>query len=201
MNTRSSKDNVLLKFMQLTIDNVNTCLAGQHALFKILIEKKVISEAELISYMRESKKLPDTKRGASFLKDIMEPDWLQEVDLDKSMDNLLESKKQEIFNKKLPEHWLKEGVEPPNLTARENAYKSCKKIFEINALLPDSIACTKENGIFLSYRKGLFSLYIETYNDGDIGALLVKDKSILFNENIIDFNFEEVLTEFNKKGV
>lgn len=81
--------------MQLTIANVNTCLAGQHALFKILVEKKIISETELISYIKESQKLPDTKKGASILKDIMEPDWLQKVDFEKTIEKLAEFKKGE----------------------------------------------------------------------------------------------------------
>jgi hypothetical protein len=51
MNSR--KDTIMLKFIEKTIENINTCLAGQYTLYRLLIEKGLITEDELISRIDE----------------------------------------------------------------------------------------------------------------------------------------------------
>jgi len=110
---------------------------------------------------------------------------------------ILENLRIKIDELKIPEHWALEKVEQPNTIAKLNALNCCFDIYyKYASLLPTRIACTKENGVYLVFEK-LRSLIIETYNDGDIGALVCEGKNILYNEEIVGFNFEKCMSVLN----
>jgi len=197
-----SKDKVLLRFMEKTIDNINTCLASQYTLYKLLIDKKLITESKLISRLKEDRNLPQRKMGMKVLKEMLAPDWEQSIDFEKTEQNILEHIYHRIYSLVLPPHWAtEEGVEPPNDQAKKGAYKICHDLYKKQSLQPTVIACTKENGIYLTFKKDNKSLIIEVYNDGDIGALVNNDekKEILYNEDIKDYNFDTCITILSKK--
>ena len=95
-----------------------------------------------------------------------------------------------------PEHWLEEGADPTNSVAKDNAFKLCQKIFDNYKLIPNRIASTIESGIFVVYEKNEMELIIETYNDGDVGIVVTKDKEILHNEDIVDLDINNALKLF-----
>jgi len=194
----SSKDTVLLKFMERAIENINTCLAGQYTLYQILIEKGIITEAELISKIKEDKNLPTRKLGIAVLKDMLTPDWEKQIDFELSEQKLLNLACHKIVGLVLPAYWKDEDVEPPNSTAQRNAIKICHKIFDNYRLIPDVVACTKENGVYLRFTESNKSFIIEAYNDGEIGAVVNDDanKKILDSEDIRNLDFDAIVKIF-----
>ena len=149
-----SNEKVLLRFMEKTIDNINTCLAGQYTLYKLLIDKKLITEPELINKLKEDRNLPQRKMGMKVLKEMLSPDWEQSIDFEKTEKNLLEHTYYKIYNLVLPPHWAtEEGVEPPNDQAKKRAYRVCHDLYKNYGLQPTTVACTKENGVFLTFKK------------------------------------------------
>lgn len=196
----SSRDSVLLKFMERTIQNINTCLAGQYTLYKILIEKGVITEDELLHQIKQDKNLPTLKLGIDTLKEMLNPDWDSKIDFEKTEKELLNEALNKISNLVLPTSWKDEGVEPPNSTALRNAHIICHKLYAQRKIIPDVVACTKENGVYLRYSDGDKSLIVEIYNDGEIGTLVNNhsEKEILHNEDISNLNFENSLKVFFK---
>jgi hypothetical protein len=204
MNSRpSSQDSVMLKFMERAIENINTCLAGQYTLYKLLIERGLITETNLISRLKEDKNLPKIKLGSNTLKDMLSPSWEDQIDFEKTEKELLNEALTKISNITMPEHWKDEGVEPPNSTAMRNAHVICHTLYNNHKIIPKIVASTKENGIYLRFENGDKSFIIETYNDGDIGALVSDDakKETLFNEEIVDLNFDNSLKVFMDKKV
>jgi hypothetical protein len=103
-----------------------------------------------------------------------------------------------IENLKFPEHWKEQGTKPPNRTAKFNAFGVCFYLFQDYGLQPKTIACTIESGVYLTFVLGSTELSIETYNEGDICALVNKDRQILISEEIVDFDFERVVNVFKK---
>lgn len=63
---------VILRFMQETIEKVNVCLAGMYTLQKLLIEKKIISEEELIAKLNDDKKKPLRDTGKNILENMVQ---------------------------------------------------------------------------------------------------------------------------------
>lgn len=101
-----------------------------------------------------------------------------------------------IDNLKVPEHWMYDGVEPPNALAKTNARYCCSCLYTKLQLV--RLVTTVEAGVYIVFSKGKTELIIETYNDGEIGALVCREKEILHNEDIKDFNFEECLNVIEK---
>lgn len=197
----SSKDSMMLKFMERAIENINTCLAGQYTLYKLLIERGVISEADLISRIKQDRNLPQLKLGINTLKDMLTPSWEDQIDFEKTGKDLLNDAISKISTITIPEHWEEEGVEPPNSTAKRNANVICHRLYDSRKIIPKVVAITKENGIYLKYEDEGKSFIIEAYNDGEIGSIVSDDikKEILFNEEIIDLNFDNSLKVFLDK--
>lgn len=191
-----NKDAVLLKFMERTIENINTCLAGQYTLYRLLIDKKLITEPELIDKLKEDKSLPVRKKGMKVLKDMLSPNWEDIVDFEKTQQAILDDIKQRIKELVLPEHWEKEEkVIPPNIQAKKLAYQACSILYKDNGFQPSIIACIKENGVFLKFVNKTKSLIIEVYNDGEVGLLINEDKAkkIIYSGAIPVSNFEYTL--------
>ena len=203
----SSRDSMLLKFMQRTIENVNTCLAGQHTLYRVLIEKGIVTESELVKMIKDDKNLPVRKLGVEALNEMLTPDWEQQIDFEKTEQNMIKKAMQDkiseycvkITNLVPPDHWVVEGVEPPNSTAKRNACQICHVMYNKIEMIPFLVACTKEGGVYLRYTVGTKSIVIEAYNDGEIAALVNDDekKKILYSDEIKDFNFDTCVSIFN----
>jgi hypothetical protein len=104
-----------------------------------------------------------------------------------------------IENLLFPEHWREEGAEPPNRIAKDNAYLCCSELWLKYDLFPIRLATTIESGVYLVFKRGTKELLIETYNDGDVGALVCQDKQILHNEDIVEFDFSKCIYILNKE--
>lgn len=184
--TTNTHDQVLLKFMEKTIDNINTLLAGQYNLYKLLIEKNIVSEKELLSMLRDSKNLPDRKRGAEALEEMLNPNWEDQVNLQNTDKVLLNQAIDKVYKISIPKKWIDAGVLAPNSTAIRNAMNICIKVYDSWKMLPDQIDPSKENGVFFMYRYGDRNAIIESYNDGKVAALVVdelKSKTV-YSEDI-----------------
>lgn len=196
MNRRlSSHDAVVLRFMEKTIENVNTLLAGQYTLFKFMIEKGIISEKDLISKLKEDRSIPNRKMGIQTLKEMLSPNWEEKIDFDGTEKQLLTQACDRITTIKLPPSWIEEGVEAPNSTAVRNALRICHEIYNTKKMIPDITAPTKECGIFFRYDLGSRNLVVEAYNDGRIAAVVGDNakKEVIYSEDISEYNFEKCL--------
>ena len=70
----NKESEILLKFMELTINKVNSTKASLYALQKVLIEKSIITESELIELQKEAVKRPQTTLGAKTIESIIGKD-------------------------------------------------------------------------------------------------------------------------------
>lgn len=197
----SRHQEVLLKFMKKTIENINICLANQYAVQKLLISKGVITEPDLINLLHESQKLPQRNLGAATLAEMITPDWSEYIDLEKveEKQQALDTVRRKIYALMLPVGWESEGTQEPNIIAKKNAFHTCYNIYTMHGLLPTVVACTKENGVYIRYNNGAKDLIVETYNDGDVGALVNKEKTILNSVDIPDFNFDNCVKLFKEE--
>jgi len=191
-----ARDRVLLNFMEKTIDNINTCLAGQYTLYKILIEKGLISEADLLSKLKDDKNLPLRKKGILALNDMLKPDWDKFIDFETTELALVKNK---ICDLTLPPGWGEEGVESPNKEARKNAYDTCTTLYNGHLLVPTTIACTKENGVYLRFENNGVFMVVEAYNDNSVGAIVCWGKVVVHNEDIISLDFERCTSKLLAK--
>ena len=117
-------------------------------------------------------------------------------------DSVLEKIEARIFNRlTFPSHWASEGIVPPNMASKVKAFEICRHLFQKHTLIPDRIASTKEEGVFLAFdtNAGERTLFIEIYNDLE-ASLLVNDnaeKQILFSEEISDLDFSKAVNFLN----
>lgn len=194
----SRHQEVLLKFMERTIENVNICLANQYAVQKLLISRGVVTEPELINLLRDSKKLPQRNLGAATLSEMLTPDWSEYINFEKPNETqqVLDNIRRRIYALILPVGWEQEGTEEPNIIAKKNAYRTCHNLYIEYGLVPAVIACTKENGVYIRYLDGTKDLIIEAYNNGEVGALVNKDKTILNSVEINNFEFGNCIKLF-----
>ncbi len=110
---------------------------------------------------------------------------------EKSVLDKIESK---IFNRLVfPSHWSQEGISRPNMQCKLDAFDICKHLFKEYNMIPDRIAPTKEEGIFLAFDSstGDRTLIVEVYNDLEAGYLVNDNtcKQILLSEDITDYDF------------
>lgn len=117
-------------------------------------------------------------------------------------DSVIEKIKSRIFNKiLLPTHWASEGIAAPNMLSKVKAFEICCYLFKNHTLIPDRIAPTKEEGVFLAYDTIAEdkTLIIEVYNDLE-SSMLVNDnvnKKILFAQEVVDLNFSQAVNLLN----
>jgi hypothetical protein len=117
-------------------------------------------------------------------------------------ESVLEKIEARIFNRlSFPSHWTGEGIVPPNLASKVKAFEICRHLFRKHTLIPDRIASTKEEGVFLAFdtNTGERTLVIEIYNDLEAG-LLINDnveKKILLSEDITDLDFSKAIDFLN----
>lgn len=202
MNRRppSAPDQVILKFMEKTIENINTLLAGQHAMYKILVEKGIVTESELLSKLRDSKKLPDRKRGMEALDEMLNPNWEDQINFQDSENVLLDKALEKITQLSIPNR-VGENMIPPNSTAIRNATQTCQIIFKSWKMLPDLITASNDSGVFFKYLYNQRELFMEISNQGRISALVINNlrSGIYFDKVIQDFNFEECMNVLTTK--
>lgn len=65
------KEKLLLKFMETTIERINTCLINIHAVQEILIKKGVCSLDEIKASVNDARNLPETKIGKKVLEEMI----------------------------------------------------------------------------------------------------------------------------------
>jgi replicative superfamily II helicase len=68
----TEKDDIILKFMAMTIERINACNATIHAMQMLMIEKGIASEKEIIQNIKDSKEMPIRKIGRKVLAEILE---------------------------------------------------------------------------------------------------------------------------------
>ena len=67
----TSKEKLLLKFMEMTIERINTCLVNLHAVQELLIKKGVCSQDEIKAAVSDARNLPETKVGKQVLDEMI----------------------------------------------------------------------------------------------------------------------------------
>ncbi|MCG6552671.1 MAG: hypothetical protein L7F77_10115 [Candidatus Magnetominusculus sp. LBB02] len=108
-------------------------------------------------------------------------------------ESVLDEIKSRIFGIVFPSHWAEEGIEPPNMASKEKAFDICKHIFEKYNIVPDTIAATKEEGVFIAFDSIAATLNIEAYNDYEAGYIVGDNinKKMIISEDITELNFYE----------
>ncbi len=115
-------------------------------------------------------------------------------------DSLISKFEQQIFRRlHFPKHWTKEGIAKPNVVSKESALAVCTKLYAEYDLVPDRIAPTKEEGVYLCYElAGELcdrSLIIEIYNSLDVTAIVNDNhaKEVIYCEDIRDMDFGKAI--------
>ncbi|HEX2955674.1 MAG TPA: hypothetical protein VHO70_02515 [Chitinispirillaceae bacterium] len=116
--------------------------------------------------------------------------------------SVLEKIESKIFNRLVfPAHWVQEGISQPNMASKVKAFEICRELFRKYDIIPDRIAPTKEEGIFLAFdsTSGNRTLLIEVYNDLEAGYLINENssKKILASNDIKNFDFNEAVDLLN----
>jgi hypothetical protein len=62
---------LMLRFMEATIEKVNICLSSIYALEVLLIEKGLVTQDDMIHRIQDSKTLPQTKIGKQILDEMI----------------------------------------------------------------------------------------------------------------------------------
>jgi len=75
----SEKEEILLKFMAMTIERINSCNASMHAMQTLMIEKGVATEKEILQYIKDSKDMPRRKIGKRVLAEILKEPLLNNL--------------------------------------------------------------------------------------------------------------------------
>jgi hypothetical protein len=100
-------------------------------------------------------------------------------------------------NIRMPEDWAQEGVNPPNIEAKNIAKKTCISLYDDYGLIPIRISPTKEEGIFIYYKhfNNNRELFVEVYNNLEVAALVndEENKKIIYSEDIKGCNFLPVI--------
>jgi len=82
----SREQEVILKFMETSINKINTCLSSLLVVEQILVEKKIIDSRELLNRIKSSRELPTTNFGKQILKEMLgESFYSNKNNLDKSV--------------------------------------------------------------------------------------------------------------------
>ena len=67
---KKKEHDVLLTFMQETIEKVNLCLSSIYTVQKLIIEKGLITKEELIQRIEDDKKKPISDLGKKILNEM-----------------------------------------------------------------------------------------------------------------------------------
>lgn len=112
--------------------------------------------------------------------------------------NFLQS---QVYAVNIPKKWKLEGILPPTILCKEKSANIIKKLYKDKKIIPVRVNATIEEGLFIKYVDYNTSkeLSIEIYNDFDIAALITQNNEIIKTVDIIDENFEEIITIFQTR--
>lgn len=80
--------------------------------------------------------------------------------------NSLEEVKKKIYSLQVPSHWMiEENVEESTIDSKHLAYILCEHLFNKFGKLPNSIAPSKENAVYVSYKNKRATFCFEVFND------------------------------------
>lgn len=71
---KNKQNDIFLVFMQETIEKVNRCLSSLYTIHKLLIEKGLITEKNLINRLNEDKDKPIHDLGKKVLNEMIKND-------------------------------------------------------------------------------------------------------------------------------
>jgi hypothetical protein len=67
----STDNEIILKFMETSIDKINRALANIYAIQQVLIKKGLVTQQELVLEISDAKTWPDRKVGIIVLNEMM----------------------------------------------------------------------------------------------------------------------------------
>ena len=104
-----------------------------------------------------------------------------------------------IMQAALPAKWILAGIHPPTAACRAKAIEVWTRLYRKFGLLPVRVSASVEGGITLCYEHAVSAktLIIEIYNDLEVAVLVNHSKSIVYSENIAEFDFDQVFLQFN----
>ncbi len=89
---------------------------------------------------------------------------------------------QMVSSAKLSDHFIIEGITPPNELCKDKTKDVAKKLFSVHGLIPNSIKASAEEGLLMHYWDSDIrrSLKIEVYNDILSAGIVSEDTGVLF---------------------
>lgn len=119
----------------------------------------------------------------------------------------LQEVKNRIYSLKVPTHWIiEENVQESTIDSKHLTYILCEHIWNKFGKLPNSVAPSKENAVYISYKNKRASFTFEVYNDLSVAYILCDDLNkqiilcndfdgelfLLMNSSIERNNFENI---------
>jgi hypothetical protein len=104
--------------------------------------------------------------------------------------------KEIVDNLFFPVSWKNEGVEEPSYICKDVTEIVLRQIETIYKLKSDAIVSSIEGGIMIKYYKGDVSFLIEVSNDGEIAALINKDREIIESFDIENLDFNKAVSMY-----
>jgi hypothetical protein len=75
----SKRDEILLKFMAMTIEKINTCYANNLAMQTLMIKKGYATMEEILEQTHDTKMMPQRKIGRKVLSEIMDESFVDRL--------------------------------------------------------------------------------------------------------------------------
>lgn len=101
-------------------------------------------------------------------------------------------------NYTFPKDWKDHNVSEPNSACKDLTKKVCYKLLFDYKLLVDTISFCVEGGLTCYFKNGDIKMYIEIYNDLEIGVIINNDKKkkVFYNEDIVKQDFSKAVKVF-----
>lgn len=103
-----------------------------------------------------------------------------------------------INNVLFPDHWINDGVEPPNRACKDKTIEICRHLYYNYLLIPNRIASAKECGIYIAYINNDRTMVVEIFNDLDVCAIVNNNttKQHTFCEIISNVDFNILIKDY-----
>jgi hypothetical protein len=100
-----------------------------------------------------------------------------------------------------PRWWL-EGVLPPSQKSKEKAVEIFKYLANSQGIVPDRIDPSIEGGLTFTYRnyETNRSMIVEVYNGLEVAGVVNEENTIIYSEDVDDFDFAGLVLAFKKEG-
>lgn len=82
--------------------------------------------------------------------------------------------------------WNLDGAERPN----DNSINKASKIIDAINRKTNSLLPSVEGGVLIHYENNNFGVYIECYNDGEIGYTLTNNRQVISSKDSNDKDFD-----------